>query len=177
MLRQAVFFDRDGVLNEPLVRNGQFIGPVSMDEFRIFKNAAAQLNRLKKDGFLCIVFTNQPDISRGRLSASILDQMHAVLKEKLPLDDIVVCLHDDRHDCSCRKPKPGMLSEAAKKWKIDLKKSFVVGDRGKDIEAGQATGCKTVLIEYPYSKCRTADFTVSNLAEAVDVILRASHDK
>jgi len=87
------------------------------------------------------------------------------------VDEIAVCPHDDSDDCACRKPKPGMLLEAARRAKIDLHESFVVGDRWRDIDAGRAVGCYSILIERPYSACSTADARVSDLSSAVDVIL------
>ncbi len=171
MTRPAVFFDRDGVLNESIVRDNQPFGPLTLDAFRLFDYTADQVQRLKKAGYLCIVFTNQPDMARGLLSPLVLAEMHQILQADVHLDDLLVCPHLDSDECSCRKPKPGMILEAAKKWNIDLRRSFAIGDRWRDIDAGRAAGCKTILIEYSYSHCKTADFNVSNLIEAVDIIL------
>ncbi len=170
-VKRAVFLDRDGVLVEPIVRDDRFFGPTTLDEFRLFDDAPRQIDRLRQAGFLCILFTNQPDVSRGLLPVAVLDQMHQVLRSRIALDDLLVCHHDDHHRCRCRKPNPGMIFEAQEKWGIDLKNSFAVGDRWRDIDAGRAAGCRTVLIEYPYSHCRAADFNVSNLVEAVDIVL------
>lgn len=172
MTHSAVFFDRDGVLNESIVRDNQSFGPLTLDQFRLFDYAALQIRRLKQAGFLCIVFTNQPDLSRGLLSPSALDEMHKVLRAHVALDDLLVCPHDDSHECSCRKPKPGMILQAAQKWDIDLPRSFVIGDRWRDIDAGRAAGCRTILVKQSYSNCQTADFAVANLVEAVDIILK-----
>ncbi len=171
-LKPAVFFDRDGVLNESIVRDNQAFGPLTLDQFRIFDYTAPQVRRLKEAGYLCIVFTNQPDVARGILSPMILNEMHNVLKKNVDLDDLFVCLHEDKDDCLCRKPKPGMILEAAKKWNVNLSQSFAIGDRWRDIDAGNASGCRTILVERPYSRCETADFSVSHLVEAVDIILR-----
>jgi D-glycero-D-manno-heptose 1,7-bisphosphate phosphatase len=89
----------------------------------------------------------------------------------VPVDDIVVCPHVDADGCVCRKPSPGMLRQAAERWDVDLERSFVVGDRWRDIDAGRAVGCYTLLLERAYSKCTTADACVARLADAVDVIL------
>ena len=120
---------------------------------------------------MCIVFTNQPEVARGLLAPDILEQMHAALRSSVAIDDIVVCPHVDADGCECRKPSPGMLRQAAERWEVDLERSFVAGDRWRDIDAGRAAGCHTVLLERAYSKCTTADASVSTLPEAVDLIL------
>src|SRR5207244_3298830 len=88
------------------------------------------------------------------------------------VDDVFVCPHGADNECDCRKPKPGMLHVAAELWQISLPRSFVIGDRWRDIEAGRAVGCYTVLVDRPYSECSTADASVDSLAAAVDVVLR-----
>ena len=92
------------------------------------------------------------------------------------VDDILVCAHTDREGCACRKPRPGMLQTAARTWGLDLAASFVVGDRWRDIDAGRAVGCYTVLIERPYSECRIVDARVADLAGAVDAVLAQIED-
>jgi D-glycero-D-manno-heptose 1,7-bisphosphate phosphatase len=102
--------------------------------------------------------------------------MHTQLRAAVGVEDILVCGHLDGDGCACRKPRPGMLEAAARKWAIDLPSSFVVGDRWRDIEAGRAVGCYTVLIERPYSECREADARVADLAAAVDAVLARAKD-
>lgn len=171
MRQLAVFLDRDGVLNESLLRDNLAFAPLNLEEFKIYDCASAQIQRLKEAGYLCILFTNQPDYARGLLSKETLNEMHRLLRKVVPLDDIYVCPHDDADACECRKPKPGMLLEAAKKWKIDLTRSYTIGDRWRDIDAGRAAQCRTILIQRSYSRCDTADINVSNLIEAVGKIL------
>ena len=169
--RRAVFLDRDGVLVETLVRDNRAFAPLSLSEFRLVAEATAQVARLREAGLLPIVFTNQPDVGRGRLSLETLDAMHARLRETVAVEDIFVCTHDSEAACECRKPKPGLLRAAAEKWAVDLEQSFVVGDRWQDIEAGRAVGCYTVLIERPYSENPAADARVADLVGAVRVVL------
>jgi D-glycero-D-manno-heptose 1,7-bisphosphate phosphatase len=97
--------------------------------------------------------------------------MHERLRAAVSVADIFVCPHDDGADCACRKPRPGMLHAAAARWGIDLRSSFVVGDRWRDIDAGRGVGCYSVLLERPYSDCVVADARVSTLGEAVDAVL------
>lgn len=170
-MNRAVFLDRDGVLVREIVRDQQAFAPITMDEFEIYPEAAAQVERLRTAGFLRIVFTNQPEIGRGLLLPETLDTMHGRIRESMALDDIYVCPHGRDGQCECRKPLPGMLRDAAKKWRIDLPTSFVIGDRWRDIGAGLAVGCYSILIDRPYSACEQADARVSSFTEAVDVVL------
>lgn len=168
---RAVFLDRDGVLTETLVRDDRAYAPVTLEDFRLVQGAAAQVARLREAGLRRIVFTNQPELARGTLNLRTLDRMHDILRASVDLDDIIVCPHDPDEGCGCHKPKPGMLHAAAAKWNTDLRRSFVVGDRWRDIEAGRAAGCYTILIERSYSRCETADVRVASLVDAVDVVL------
>jgi D-glycero-D-manno-heptose 1,7-bisphosphate phosphatase len=150
--RPAVFFDRDGVLNEAIVRNGKPYPPRDLSELVVTYGARAALEELKHDGFLLIVVTNQPDIARGKASRADVDKINTQLAAVLPLDAIELCEHDDKEQCDCRKPKPGMILHAGEKLAVDLAKSFVVGDRWRDIEAGRRAGCRTILIGDGYGE-------------------------
>ena len=166
-----MFLDRDGVLVETLVRGRRAYAPVSLEEFRVTPGAGRQVGRLRDAGLLPIVFTNQPEVGRGLISPTTLDRMHEQLRAAVPVEDVFVCVHESDDACQCRKPKPGMLHDAAAKWGIDLSRSFVVGDRWRDIDAGRAVGSYTVLLDRPYSECPSVDARVDDLAAAVDVIL------
>lgn len=150
--RPAVFFDRDGVLNSAIVRNGKPHPPRDLSEFVITHGARPALENLKREGFLLIVVTNQPDIARGTARRADVDKINAELAAILPLDAIEVCEHDDRGQCDCRKPKPGMILRAHEKFGVDLARSFMVGDRWRDIEAGRRAGCRTILIGDGYGE-------------------------
>jgi len=172
-MRKAVFFDRDGVLNEAIIRNGDPHSPNRLDEFRIVPGAREALVSLRKAGYLLIVATNQPDVARQLQQQSVIEMMHERLKEDLPLDDIRVCYHDDCHHCGCRKPAPGLLLGAAREWGIRLSGSYMIGDRWKDVEAGRRAGCKTIFLEHPYNdnEPRAADYYVKSVLEAAQFIL------
>jgi D-glycero-D-manno-heptose 1,7-bisphosphate phosphatase len=150
--KPAVFFDRDGVLNKAIIRGGRPYPPRDLDEFALTAGALTSLDALKREGFLLVVVTNQPDIARGRASREEVDAINAKLTRGLPLDAIEVCEHDDENQCDCRKPKHGMMLRAQQKLGIDLVRSFMVGDRWRDIEAGQRAGCRTVLIGDGYGE-------------------------
>jgi D-glycero-D-manno-heptose 1,7-bisphosphate phosphatase len=170
-VRRAVFLDRDGVLVETDVRDGAAYAVTTLAEFRVLPDAAAQVARLRAAGLVCLVFTNQPEVARGTIAPEVIDAMHGALRAALPVDDVYVCPHDDADGCTCRKPQPGMLREAAAHWAVSLADSFVIGDRWRDIDAGRAAGCYTVLLEREYSGATVADARVATLAEAVDVVL------
>jgi D-glycero-D-manno-heptose 1,7-bisphosphate phosphatase len=174
---RAVFLDRDGVLVRAIVRDGKPYPPQDATDFVIAPEAPAALDRLKALGFRLLVVSNQPDVARGTQTREAVDAMNAALQSALPLDDIAVCFHDDDADCDCRKPNPGLITLGASRYGIDLASSFLVGDRWRDIAAGQRAGVRTVFIDYHYNERRPepeADATVSSLTEAVDWIAARS---
>lgn len=172
-MRRAVFLDRDGVINRAFVRDGKSYPPSSIEEVEILPQVELALNRLKAAGYLLIVVTNQPDVSSGKTSKLVVDQINGYLKYVLPLDEIRTCYHADSDGCQCRKPSPGSLFDAALEYQIDLKKSFMVGDRWKDIEAGFAAGCKTFFIDYGYREKQPdfPDYIVTSLDRAAQIII------
>lgn len=171
--RRAVFLDRDGVLAEAIVReDGKPYAPTRVIDFVLVPEAAAQVARLRTAGFLCIVFTNQPELANGLLLSPDLEEMHRRMQAAIVLDDVYVCPHDKSEGCRCHKPATGMLDDAAARWGIDLAASYVIGDRWRDVDAGRAAGCYAILIERPYSAASWADARVDTLAQAVDAVLR-----
>lgn len=173
----AVFLDRDGVLVIPEIRDGRSYAPRRLDSYEFYPGAAGQLAKLKAAGFLLVVVTNQPDIGNGLVSVKTMEQMHRRLADSLPVDDIRLCPHISADGCACRKPRPGMLMNAAAELNIDLARSFMVGDRAGDVAAGKAAGCRTVFIDLCYEAERPPDdpdWTVSGLGEAVECILTAA---
>jgi D-glycero-D-manno-heptose 1,7-bisphosphate phosphatase len=149
---RAVFLDRDGVLNRAVVRDGAPYPPDGLDELEILPDVPAALAALKECGFLLLVVTNQPDVARGRQPRAAVESIHAALRQALPIDDFFVCYHDDRDACDCRKPKPGLLAQAAAKYGLDLRACYLIGDRWRDIDAGHAAGCRTVWIDRGYAE-------------------------
>ena len=173
MKRRAVFLDRDGVLNETVIRDGKPYPPSSVAELVIAPEIEPALLLLRNAGFLLIVVSNQPDVSRGKAAKEDVEAINATLRAQLPLDEIRTCYHDDADQCSCRKPAPGMLLEAALAHTLDLSASFMVGDRWRDVEAGLRAGCRTVFLDRGYREKRPAraDVVVRSLPEAVAWIL------
>jgi D-glycero-D-manno-heptose 1,7-bisphosphate phosphatase len=178
--KPAVFLDRDGVLNRPVVRDGLPFPPKNADEFVLYPDVAEGCARLKEAGFLLIVVTNQPDVGRGTQSREVVDALHAALRGALPfLDGVEVCFHaGSRHGdpCDCRKPKPGMLLRAAASHDIDLERSFLIGDRWRDVDCAHAAGCRAVFIDHGYREPlrEKPEVVVSNFRDAVMAVLSAA---
>jgi len=173
---KAVFLDRDGVLNRAVVRNGTPYPPANAAELVLTPNAKETLQGLKAQGFLLLVVTNQPDVAKGTTTRAAVEEINRKLASKLPVDDVFVCYHQDTYHCDCRKPKPGMILEGARKHNVYLAESFMVGDRWRDVEAGQNAGCRTIFIDGGYEErqpARPADARVHSLKEAADWILEA----
>ncbi len=169
----AVFLDRDGVLNRPVVRNGKPYPPTSLAEFELLPGVGEACALLKSAGFLLIVVTNQPDVGRGTQSQPVVEEMHQHLCRSLPIDRIEVCYDPGNGVPSdFYKPAPGMLLRAAEALGIDLAASFMVGDRWRDIDCGRAAGCTTIFIDYGYAESlrQLPHHRVSGLLEAAQLI-------
>jgi D-glycero-D-manno-heptose 1,7-bisphosphate phosphatase len=169
--RRAVFLDRDGVLNRSVVRQGKPYPPADLAAFELYPDAAEACRRLKAEGLLLVVATNQPDVTRGLQSRELVEAMHRELHAALPLDRIEVCFDPD--DATYHKPAPGMLLRAADELGIDLRRSYMVGDRWRDVDCGRAAGCTTVFIDRGYAeRLRSpAHHTVHELMEAAEWIV------
>lgn len=172
--RRAVFLDRDGVLNRAVVRNGKPYPPMGLHELEIIAGAAEALRRLKNAGFVLIGVTNQPDVARGTQKREIVDAINTKILAELPLAEILICFHDDKDKCHCRKPFPGLLIQASKHHGIDLKKSYMIGDRWRDIECAHNAGCKAILIDCGYAEkgpTQPPEYTTKLLMDAVEWII------
>ncbi|WP_408955989.1 D-glycero-alpha-D-manno-heptose-1,7-bisphosphate 7-phosphatase [Natroniella sp. ANB-PHB2] len=166
-MTKAVFLDRDGVINK-------YDQPVNQaEDLTLYPWTANSIKKLNQACFKVYVVTNQGGIESGYFTAQDLEEIHQHLIEQLKLkdatiDDIAYCPHF-KSDCNCRKPKPGMIFELADKHDIELKKSYLVGDRDSDIEAGNQADCTTIKLG---AKCPTADYSLATLEDAVDIILK-----
>jgi D-glycero-D-manno-heptose 1,7-bisphosphate phosphatase len=161
-----------------MVRDGRPYPPAQHSEVEILPGVAEALTDLRDAGFKLLVVTNQPDVARGTTPRAFVEDVNQLLSDRLPLDGFYVCYHDDDDRCACRKPRPGLLLQAAAEWGIDLPSSYMVGDRWRDIEAGAAAGCTTVLVvsEGAYLERVPAvpDMAVTSLHEAATIITRGS---
>jgi len=172
-MRSAVYLDRDGVINRAYLRDGTPHPPASLQDLEILPGVVQAIAALKQGGYLLIVVTNQPDVARGTTPKPLVDAIHERLKGELELNAILACFHDDADDCDCRKPKPGMLLQAAHDFDIDLASSFMVGDRWSDMQAGERAGCRTIFVDGHYAERApdSFDVRVESLLEAARFIL------
>ncbi len=171
---RAVFLDRDGVLNQAIVRNGKPYPPQFASDVRILPGVHDSLVRLKQAGFLLLVTTNQPDVRTGKQTKEEVEAIHAKLLAQLPLNDIFVCYHIDSDSCECRKPSPGMIEQARERYDLHLPSCFMIGDRWRDVDAGHRAGCQSILVDYAYAERgpeREPEVRVRSLIEATDWIL------
>lgn len=183
VLRPAIFLDRDGTLNAQVVRDGKPYPPQSLEEFRLFPDVPAACAQLAAAGYVLVVATNQPDVGRGTQNQAVVEAMHARLQQWVPqITRVEVCYApggaasplappDPR-----RKPSPGMLLDAARELDLDLARSWMIGDRWRDIDCGQRAGVRTVFIDFGYAEALHAapDYTVRSFAEAAQVVLRSA---
>src|SRR4051794_31377629 len=175
--KRAVFLDRDGVLNRAIVRDGLPFPPATLDEFELLEGVAEGCRRLNKAGFTLIVVSNQPDVGRGTQRREIVEAMHQKLLAAVPvLDGVEICWHagsSHGDPCDCRKPKPGLLLRAAATHDIDLARSFLVGDRWRDVDCAHNAGCRAIFVDCNYREPLRAapEFTVTTFSEAVQLIL------
>ncbi len=171
-MKKAVFIDRDAILNEVQCGPKQQISPLTLEEFKVKVSAKEFLQKLKSADFVLIATTNQPGLSRGYQSRRELDRMHDILRRTFPLDDIMLCPHDENDHCPCRKPRPGLLIEAAFKWHINLDHSFVISDKWQDAEAARTAGCTSLLVKSPWVGQVHHDFVLPDLSSITEKILR-----
>lgn len=176
-MEPAVFLDRDGVLNRPVLRHGRPHPPESVKDLAVYPDVAPSLRRLKSAGYALVVATNQPDVARGLQHAEVVNQINRELCRRVAVTAVYVCFHDDADGCRCRKPAPGLLFDAAHDLGLDLSRSFMVGDRWRDVEAGRRAGCRTVYIDRGYSERspQNADLVTTSLADAVSWIESARY--
>ena len=160
------------MLNEVELRDGIPHPPAGVEQLRLLPGVVEACHRLRDLGFVLVVVTNQPDIARGKQTRDEVDRMHDVLRGRLPLDEIVVCAHDDVDDCPCRKPRPGMILDAAERLDLDLAASVCVGDRWRDVEAAKRAGVTAIFVDRGYGERRPtdADAVVASLPDAVEFI-------
>lgn len=167
MTTKAVFLDSDGVINMAIIKDGKPLAPTTLAELVIPPEVKPALDRLKLAGYLLICVTNKPDIERGLMTQAAVDEIYNKIRQDLPLDDVFICYSENS---DCYKPKPGLILEAAKKYDIDLRLSFMIGDRWRDVGAGQNAFCKTIWIDRDYTEKKPdppADYTAHSLTDAM----------
>lgn len=141
MAKPAVFIDRDGVINKTIIKNGRPYAPTAIDDLHLLNGVAEAVNILQGLGFELIIVTNQPDVAKGVITRKQLAGFHEKISRETGLRHFYACIHEEKDQCECRKPKTGLLRAAANDLGITFAMSYMVGDRWKDIQAGQELGC------------------------------------
>jgi len=168
--RRAIFFDRDGVLVMPHVRDGKTYAVTALEEFHLYPETEGALRRSRDAGFVNVVVTNQPDVASGKVSKSIVEAMHLELRRLAAIDRIEVSYDASDSNARRRKPNPGMLLDAAEAEDLDLAASFMIGDRAVDMEAARSAGCTAVFIDRRYEReprPRDYDHSTESILDAV----------
>jgi D-glycero-D-manno-heptose 1,7-bisphosphate phosphatase len=167
----VVFLDRDGVINELVMRDASMVSPRLFSEFKLCDGAAEAIGLLVDAGFELVVVTNQPDISRKKMVQSELNQMTEALLA-LGIHRVAICPHSDEDFCRCRKPKPGMLKDHLKVREVVPKRIWMIGDRESDIAAGKSVGAITIYLSATSENNKTdSDYYCKSLIRAVEIIL------
>ena len=177
-LKRAVFLDRDGVINKGFLVDRIPIPARTLDQVEILPRVREAIKILRSLDFELVIVTNQPDVARGHLSKETVELIHRHLQTELGINHFYTCIHDDADNCACRKPKPGLITLAAEELGLNLKESFMVGDRWRDISAGQAANCKCFYIDYAYDERppQLPYLKVSSLFDAAQLLLEENHD-
>jgi D-glycero-D-manno-heptose 1,7-bisphosphate phosphatase len=151
--KRAFFIDRDGVINKSQILNGVSKPPMDLDSLQLLDGVEQAIGILKGTGIVPVVITNQPDVERGTQTREAVDQINKKIEVLTGITNFYVCYHNDASNCECRKPKIGMIIRASADLGIDVKRSFLIGDRWKDITAGQRAGVReSFFIDYAYSE-------------------------
>lgn len=151
-MNNALFLDRDGVINYPIIKNRKPYAPLKLEDLKIIPEIHDVINNFKKKGFMIFVVTNQPDVSRGNANLLNIKKINRYIQDILEIDYFFVCYHDNTDNCTCRKPKPGAFLMLQEKFKINLSNSVMVGDRLKDIKAAANAGCPSIFVDYNYDE-------------------------
>ena len=163
------------MINRVQVRDGKPYPPATVEQFELLPGVAEACARLKHAGFMLIVVTNQPDVGRGTMAREVVEAIHKRMLKLLPIDRVEVSYASGSEEPpdECRKPRPGLIVRAAQECDIDLRGSFMVGDRWRDIDAGHAAGCQTIFVDQNYKEelRKDPDFRVTTLLDAAQVIL------
>lgn len=172
---KAVFLDRDGVINKAIIFERKPYPPATLQEIIILPGVLDGICALKDGGYKTFIVTNQPDVARGTIPFEVVDEINLYLKSHLGIDQVYCCFHDGKDNCDCRKPKPGMLLSAAEDWDVELSRSFMIGDRWRDIDTAKAAGVTSILIDYNYDEKRSKpDYECTDFTSAVQYILNSN---
>lgn len=177
-MKKAAFLDRDGVINRSQLVDGVPKPPRSLSEVVILDGVIEAIQLLKDHGYIPVVITNQPDVARGKAPVEGINKINSYISSLVKIDHFYTCYHDDSDMCGCRKPAPGLIYKAVEELQIELSNSILIGDRWRDIQAGQIAGCKSYFIDYSYPEKQPKPpfIKVESLYHAVQIVLGGSND-
>lgn len=162
-----IFLDRDGIVNNIIMRDGVVSSPRTFEEFK-FRDDFLEFAKKIDISLNFFLVTNQPDVSRNLLKLEDLNLMHNKLNNILPFKEILVCTHDDSDNCNCRKPKPGMLLKAINENKLQHNNCLMIGDSSKDIDAAISAGIDAYLLDTYYNKGLNYKHKIQSLLSLLD---------
>lgn len=168
-----LFLDRDGIINEIVIRENKIGSPRAVKEFKIRKEFFNFYTKIQSLNLNLFVVSNQPDIARKLMSQNVLNQINKILAQHFIFKEICYCTHDNSNNCLCRKPKPGLINKLIKKYNLKKEDSIIIGDNYKDIFAGQNAKISTAFLSTSYNKnfsCNP-DYTITTLLEIVDKLV------
>lgn len=176
-MKRAVFLDRDGVLNRTVLVEGLPKPPTTIEMVEILDGVVEAIQILKEHEFVPVVVTNQPDVARGVITQSEVEVINAYIGTATNIEFFYTCFHDDVDKCDCRKPSPGLIYRASAELDLSPHHSFLVGDRWRDISAGQSAGCHSFFIDYSYPELmpEMPYRKVSSLLEAAFLMVGEQH--
>ena len=161
-----IFLDRDGVVNNVVLRKGVVSSPRSMEEF-VFRNDFLSFAQKINKKYKFFLVTNQPDIKRNLLKENHLKEMHIKLMNILKFEEMFVCMHDDNDNCSCRKPKPGMILDAITRHNLHHDECVMIGDSLKDLKAASAAGIDAFLLDTNYNAYINYSYKIKSLVSLI----------
>ena len=178
VINKAVFFDRDGVLNRAIIKDKKPYAPRNFSKFVLYKSTPEFIKILCNKGYKIFLVTNQPDIGNGFTDLSELNKMHDYLCSLIKFDEIFVCLHSQSQKCICRKPSPFFVLEAKKKYNLNLKNSYFIGDRYSDYQTANKAGCNFLFIDRFYRETPIFSYKKSykHVNECIKHILGSNND-
>ncbi len=170
----AVFLDRDGVVNECIYINNKCFAPKNISDFKFINRSIDAIIKLKKKKYKIFIVSNQPDVGNKKIKKEIIFKMNAKILKEVKIDEIKYCFHSQTANCDCRKPKPKMITDLARKYQINLKRSFMIGDRHSDMVAGRKAGCTPIFIKNDLIEESNINNykTFKNLFDATNFILK-----
>jgi D-glycero-D-manno-heptose 1,7-bisphosphate phosphatase len=170
-MRPGIIIERDGILNRVRPAHPVPMGPTTLKELELNTEALNPLARLKAVDFVLVATTNQPGLSSGMICRSELERIHQRIQQYFQLDDILVCPHSVEDRCPCRKPAPGLITEALFKWRLRVSRTYVISDKWQDAAAADYAGCISLLVKSPWCGNGHHDFMLPTLQAVVDKIL------